>query len=65
MRPAYSRAVAKVGVLSGMSFKLYTSGRTAGALNLFGFEPRQWDSESEMCLQDDGTVGPELLTERA
>lgn len=45
--PAYSSAVARVGVLSGMSFKLYTSGRTAGALNLFGFQPRKWDTESE------------------
>ncbi len=43
---AYSAAAAKLGVLSGMSFRLYTTDRTAGALNLFGFEPRQWDAES-------------------
>ncbi len=45
--PAYSAAVVKLGVLSGMSFKLYTADRTAGALNLFGFEPREWDSQAE------------------
>jgi GAF domain-containing protein len=45
--PAYSAAAAKIGVLSGLSFKLYTADRTAGALNLFGFKPNPWDSESE------------------
>ena len=45
--PAYSAAVQKLGVLSGMSFKLYTHQRTAGALNLFGFEPTAWDSERQ------------------
>ncbi len=45
--PAYSGAVAKAGVLSGMSFRLYTNERTAGALNLFGFEPTEWDSARE------------------
>lgn len=44
--PAYSAEVAKLGVLSGMSFRLYTTDRTAGALNLFGFEPRAWDAEA-------------------
>ncbi|MFC7674554.1 GAF and ANTAR domain-containing protein [Mycolicibacterium sp. GCM10028919] len=43
--PAYSAAVSKLGVLSGLSMRLYTNERTAGALNLFGFEPTQWDSE--------------------
>ena len=43
--PAYSAAVAKLGVLSSLSMRLYTNERTAGALNLFGFEPTQWDSE--------------------
>jgi GAF domain-containing protein len=43
--PAYSAAVAKLGVLSSLSLRLYTNERTAGALNLFGFEPTQWDSE--------------------
>jgi hypothetical protein len=45
--PKYSAAVVEIGVHSGMSFKLYTNNRTAGALNLFGFEPREWDAECE------------------
>lgn len=45
--PNYAPKVAELGVLSAMSFKLYTADRTAGALNLFGFEPRIWDSEAE------------------
>ena len=32
---------------AALSFKLYTADRTAGALNLFGFEPNAWDSEAE------------------
>ncbi len=35
------------GVLSGLSFKLYTADRTAGALNLFGFQPNTWSSDAE------------------
>ena len=45
--PKYSPAVVEIGVLSGLSFKLYTGDRTAGALNLFGFQPRKWDVEAE------------------
>ena len=45
--PNYSPQVVELGVLSGLSFKLYTADRTAGALNLFGFEPRLWDAEAE------------------
>jgi GAF domain-containing protein len=45
--PNYSPQVVELGVLSGLSFKLYTAERTAGALNLFGFEPRRWDTEAE------------------
>ncbi|MGV0772556.1 GAF and ANTAR domain-containing protein [Mycobacterium syngnathidarum] len=45
--PRYSKVAADIGVLSGLSFKLYTADRTAGALNLFGFRPRVWDSEAE------------------
>lgn len=41
--PRYSPAVVENGVLSGISFKMFTADRTAGALNLFGFEPRIWD----------------------
>jgi hypothetical protein len=45
--PRYSPACVEVGVLSGLSFKLYTADRTAGALNLFGFQPNAWDTEAE------------------
>lgn len=45
--PQYAPEVVKLGVLSALSFKLYTADRTAGALNLFGFEPKLWDSEAE------------------
>ncbi len=45
--PQYSPAVVELGVLSGLSFKLYTANRTAGALNLFAFEPRAFDGEAE------------------
>jgi GAF domain-containing protein len=39
--------VVDAGVLSGLSFKLYTADRTAGALNLFGFQPNAWDNDAE------------------
>ncbi|MET0899072.1 MAG: GAF and ANTAR domain-containing protein [Mycobacterium sp.] len=45
--PQYSPKCVEMGVLSGLSFKLYTADRTAGALNLFGSEPQTWDTESE------------------
>jgi GAF domain-containing protein len=45
--PHYSPEVVKLDVLSGLSFKLYTASRTAGALNLFGFQPKAFDAESE------------------
>ncbi|GFG55810.1 hypothetical protein CQY20_29175 [Mycolicibacterium agri] len=45
--PKYSPAVVEVGVRSGLSLKLYTASRTAGALNLFAFEPNAFDSEAE------------------
>ncbi len=45
--PNYAPKVVELGVLSALSFKLYTADRTAGALNLFGFEPKLWDSEAE------------------
>ncbi|HEV7421046.1 MAG TPA: GAF and ANTAR domain-containing protein [Mycobacterium sp.] len=45
--PNYSPAVLQLGVHSGLSFKLYTADRTAGALNLFGFERNAWDTEAE------------------
>ncbi|OBK31584.1 histidine kinase [Mycobacterium asiaticum] len=45
--PRYSPAAVELGVLSGLSFKLFTAERTAGALNLFGFEPNVWDTDAE------------------
>lgn len=45
--PRYAPACVGIGVLSGLSFKLYTSDRTAGALNLFGFQPNVWRGEAE------------------
>jgi GAF domain-containing protein len=45
--PKYSPAVVELGVLSGLSLKLYTTNRTAGALNLFSFKANAFDSESE------------------
>ncbi|WNG89742.1 GAF and ANTAR domain-containing protein [Mycobacterium sp. ITM-2016-00317] len=46
--PAYTAAVQKLGVLSSLSLRLYTHDRTAGALNLFGFAPTEWDAEKQM-----------------
>ncbi|OBK18930.1 GAF and ANTAR domain-containing protein [Mycobacterium asiaticum] len=45
--PRYAPAAVELGVLSGLSFKLFTAERTAGALNLFGFQPNIWDAEAE------------------
>jgi GAF domain-containing protein len=45
--PQYSAAAAELGVLSGLSFKLYTSSHTAGALNLFSFSPEAFDGQAE------------------
>lgn len=45
--PLYSAAAVEHGVLSGLSIKLYTADRTAGALNMFGFRPRAFDAEDE------------------
>jgi GAF domain-containing protein len=45
--PHYSPAVVELGIRSGLSFKLYTAERTAGALNLFAFETNVWDTEAE------------------
>ena len=45
--PQYAAAVVEIGILSGLSFKLYTSDRTAGALNLFSFKPTAFDAEDE------------------
>jgi GAF domain-containing protein len=45
--PEYSPAVVEIGVLSGLSIKLYTADRTAGALNLFAFKPNAFDPTDE------------------
>ncbi|BCZ21495.1 GAF and ANTAR domain-containing protein [Mycobacterium senriense] len=45
--PNYAPAAVEHGVLSSLSFKLYTAERTAGALNLFSFRPGVWDTEAE------------------
>ncbi|WP_197373078.1 ANTAR domain-containing protein [Mycolicibacterium baixiangningiae] len=45
--PKYAPACVEIGVLSGLSFKLYTAERTAGALNLFGLRPNVWDGDAE------------------
>jgi GAF domain-containing protein len=45
--PKYSAAAVEIGVLSGLSFKLYTANRTAGALNLFAFKPHAFDGQDE------------------
>ena len=45
--PKYTPKVVELGLLSALSLKLYTADRTAGALNLFGYEPRLWNSEAE------------------
>ncbi|BBZ46426.1 GAF and ANTAR domain-containing protein [Mycobacterium parmense] len=45
--PRYAPAAVELGVLGGLSFKLYTADRTAGALNLFSFKAGAWDTEAE------------------
>lgn len=45
--PKYAPAAVGMGILSGLSFKLYTADRTAGALNLFAFRPHAFDAEAE------------------
>ncbi|MCV7090669.1 GAF and ANTAR domain-containing protein [Mycobacterium interjectum] len=45
--PRYAPAAVEHGVLSSLSFKLYTADRTAGALNLFSFKVDAWDTDAE------------------
>ncbi|AFM19033.1 response regulator with putative antiterminator output domain [Mycolicibacterium chubuense NBB4] len=45
--PLYSAGAVERGVLSGLSFKLYTSSQSAGALNLFAREPHAFDGQAE------------------
>ncbi|MET0704068.1 MAG: GAF and ANTAR domain-containing protein [Mycobacterium sp.] len=45
--PSYAPRVLELGLRSALSFKLYTADRTAGALNLFGYQPNLWDADAE------------------
>ncbi len=45
--PGYNEAVARTGVRSSLSFKLYTGDRTAGALNIFSTEVNAFNGEAE------------------
>ena len=45
--PNFSRALVEIGVRSCLSFKLYAGERTAGALNVFGWQPNAFTAESE------------------
>src|ERR1700742_2888460 len=56
--PKYAPAAVKLGVLSGLSFKLYTADRTAGALNLFSSRANVWDTDA-------GTTGAVLAAHGA
>ncbi|MDT5253756.1 MAG: hypothetical protein QOH07_2710 [Mycobacterium sp.] len=56
--PNYAPKVVEFGFRSALSFKLYTADRTAGALNLFGYQPKLWDTEAE-------TVGTVLAAHAA
>jgi GAF domain-containing protein len=45
--PKFARAAVVAGVRSSLSFRLYGSTQTAGALNVFGSKPNIFTSESE------------------
>jgi GAF domain-containing protein len=45
--PRYGPAAVEAGVLSGLSFKLYTSRRKAGALNIFAKHANAFDAQAE------------------
>jgi GAF domain-containing protein len=45
--PRYSPECVALGVKSGLSVKLYTADRTAGALNLFAYRPNAFDGGDE------------------
>ena len=45
--PHFAPAAVELGVLSGLSFKLYTADRTAGALNVFSHRADVWDTDAE------------------
>nr|WP_090275657.1 GAF and ANTAR domain-containing protein [Mycolicibacterium komanii]CRL68694.1 response regulator with putative antiterminator output domain protein [Mycolicibacterium komanii] len=46
--PLYAAAAVDHGVLSGLSIKLYTAERTAGALNMFSTKARAFNAEDEV-----------------
>lgn len=46
--PLYAAAAVEHGMLSGLSIKLYTAERTAGALNMFGSKPHAFNAEDEV-----------------
>ena len=56
--PRFAPGALQRGVLRALSFKLYTSDQTAGALNVFGFTAGAWDHEAE-------TVGSVLAAHAA
>lgn len=56
--PLYSAAAIEHGILSGLSIKLYTAERTAGALNMFSTKPRGFGA-------DDETIGAILAAHAA
>jgi GAF domain-containing protein len=45
--PGFAPAAVELGVLSGLSFKLYTADRIAGALNVFSHRAHVWDTDAE------------------
>src|ERR1700761_9371707 len=45
--PQFAPAAVELGVLSGLSFKLYTADRIAGALNVFSHRADVWDTDAE------------------
>ncbi|BBY45866.1 GAF and ANTAR domain-containing protein [Mycolicibacterium celeriflavum] len=45
--PRYAAAAVERDILSGLSVKLYTAERTAGALNMFSTKPHAFDAEDE------------------
>jgi GAF domain-containing protein len=56
--PMFAEGAVRRGIHSILSFQLYTHEKGAGALNLFGLAPHEFNSESE-------TVGTMLATQAA
>ncbi|MBC2642009.1 MULTISPECIES: GAF and ANTAR domain-containing protein [unclassified Rhodococcus (in: high G+C Gram-positive bacteria)] len=49
--PEFAAAAVEVGILSSISFQLYTSREKMGALNLFAFEPNAFAPEDEATVE--------------